>query len=273
MNRKKLSEKVKSQKLLKYVPNFLTLCNCTCGFIAILYMLQVYEKSTVSPLSVFAVSAWIILFAMIFDMLDGFAARIFNAASMHGMQMDSLADMVTFGVAPATICAIMSHKLRGDDHIYILVYILCALYMGGAALRLATYNVKAMTEKKSSGNGKFSGLPSPGAAAGVCSLAMLLNYLNIHYGDECPMMPRFATYIPIYATILGGLMVSTIPYPHMGKWFFSIWRNPKRLALFVAVITVICVLRSVGLFILINAYIFSSPIAYFWRKIFPKKGQ
>ncbi len=270
MGKKKFSEFIRGQRLFKMVPNSLTLCNSICGFIAILYMLQVYETPRVNVLSVFAVSSWIILCAMIFDVLDGFAARIFNAASMHGMQMDSLADMVTFGVAPATICAIMTHYIRTNDMPNLLIYTLCAIYMGGAALRLATYNVHALTATKSSDN--FSGLPSPGAAAGVCSMAMLLNYLNILHGNEYPMLPRLAGYIPVYAAVLGLLMVSPIPYPHMGKWCFSIGRNPKRLVVFLLMLTIIAVFRTRGLFVLVNIYIFSGPVKFIWDALHRKKG-
>ena len=91
---------------LKAVPNALTLCNSLCGFGAILYTLLVYDTAMATEMGVeeiFAVSAWLILFAMFFDAFDGLAARVLNATSMHGIQMDSLADMVTFGVAPATL--------------------------------------------------------------------------------------------------------------------------------------------------------------------------
>ena len=157
---------------LKAVPNSLTLCNSLCGFAAIINTLRVCDPaqpfSGVSCPSILATSAILILFAMVFDALDGFAARILNAASMHGIQMDSLADMVTFGVAPATLVVIMTRSLPGyDGRFFYIVWALAAVYLGGAALRLATYNVHAMVEKKSSD--KFSGLPSPGAAAGICT--------------------------------------------------------------------------------------------------------
>ncbi len=270
--RARLAQWVKSQQLLKYVPNTLTLCNCICGFLAIVFMLQVYEianMGTDNALKVFAISAWIILFAMVFDTLDGFAARIFNAASMHGMQMDSLADMVTFGVAPATICAIMTHYMK-DSNIWI-TNLLCAMYMGGAALRLATYNVKALTKRKSSSS-KFTGLPSPGAAAGVCSMALVLNFLNVEHGNEYPMFAKLAGYIPVYAAVLGVLMVSPFEYPHLGRMFFSIWRNPKRLFVLIMVLTIVAFFRTRGLFVLINLYIMLGPINYAYGLLQRKKG-
>ena len=137
-------ELIKTNRWLKCVPNSLTLCNSLCGFAAILYTLRAYERfyNSSNALSVFATSAVLICCAMIFDAFDGFAARLFNAASMHGIQMDSLADMVTFGVAPATLVAIMTHSLRDWDlnrTQEILVYILCSVYLGCAALSGSGY--------------------------------------------------------------------------------------------------------------------------------------
>ena len=216
--KEKFKALVERNRWFKSVPNALTLCNSVCGFGAILYTLRVYS-SPLEATEVFAISAWIILFAMVFDALDGFAARIFNAASMKGIQMDSLADMVTFGVAPATLVAIMAHHLKPmpNTH-YLLICGLAAVYLGGAALRLATYNVHAMLEKKSSD--KFTGLPSPGAAAAICSIVIFRNT------EICPPIDlSFA--LPIYAAILGLLMVSSFPYVHVAKWLLSMKRNKK----------------------------------------------
>ena len=261
------SEKLHLNYYLKMVPNSLTLCNSICGFVAIVYMLQVYEMPQYRSLAVFATSAWIIICAMIFDVLDGFAARIFNAASLHGIQMDSLADMVTFGVAPATICAIMTHVLREDETTSFLIYALCAVYLGCSALRLATYNVRAMAKEESSGF--FSGLPTPGAAACVCSMAMLLNYID--FLGPWKHMHKLALYIPCYAAILGLLMVTPIPYPHMRKWFFSVWRSKRKLALLVIMIMIVFVFKTPGLFILVNIYAFSGPISAVYRRITRKE--
>ena len=243
---------------LKWVPNFLTLCNSLCGFAAILYSLTVYEKGLGGQeremLTVFAISAWIILFAMVFDALDGFAARILNAASMHGLQMDSLSDMVTFGLAPATIAAIMTHSLHPPTFwLNTAVYLLCAVYVGCAALRLATYNVHALLEKKSSD--KFTGLPSPGAAAGICSVVIVWSKF------ETRLQP-LAMWLPVYAAMLGLLMVSPIPYPHFAKWLLSVRRNPRRFAVLIGILVVIAVFQLSGMAVLVTMYILGCPVAY-----------
>ena len=261
--KEKFKALVERNHWFKSVPNALTLCNSVCGFVAILYTLEVYSTPR-GVTDVFAISAWIILFAMVFDALDGFAARIFNAASMKGIQMDSLADMVTFGVAPAILVAVMAtHYLKlMADWQYLLICALTAVYLGGAALRLATYNVHAMLEKKSSD--KFTGLPTPGAAAAICSIVIF-----------CNADPRtancFAIALPIYAAILGLLMVSSMPYTHIGKWLFSIKRNKKRLVIFLILFLLVCLFQIHALVVLINIYVLSGPVVALWNVLRPKK--
>ena len=246
---------------LKWVPNALTLGNALCGFAAILYTLQVYEKTgcrggAAEIEKIFAVSAVMILGAMVFDAFDGYAARLLNAASMHGIQMDSLADMVTFGVAPATVVAVMAHALNPlQPRQFMLVWGLCAVYLGCAALRLAKYNVHAMLEKKSSE--KFSGLPSPGAAAAVCSI--ILFYAA--EGSSRASFPHLISFLPYYAAVLGLLMVSEIQYQHFGKWIFSIPRHKKRLFIVVVVLGAACFEPALTALILINGYIIGAPLA------------
>jgi len=248
---------IERNRWFKSVPNALTLCNSICGFGAILYTLRAYS-SPQGVTDVFAISAWIIIFAMVFDALDGFAARIFNAASMKGIQMDSLADMVTFGVAPAALVAIMSHHLEIMSNTqYLLVCGLAAVYLGGAALRLATYNVHAMLEKKSSD--KFTGLPTPGAAAAICSIVIFCNT------GLCPIN-SLSLALPIYAAVLGLLMISSFPYIHVGKWFFSMKRNKRRLLLFLIFFLLVFIFKITAVAVLINLYILSGPAIALWNK-------
>lgn len=253
------------RNLLRHIPNTLTLCNSWCGFAAILYTLNAYERPMQEALWVFVVSSIMIFSAMVFDAFDGFAARLLNAASIHGIQMDSLADMVTFGVAPATLVAIMTNCLRTwnlDRPQEIWVYLFCSIYIGGAALRLATYNVHAMLEKKSSD--KFSGLPSPGAAAAIC-VVVFAAYDNCTKSEE--IISRLAFVLPVYAAILGVLMTSTIPYPHAAKWLLSVRRNKARLIILLVMIAIVILFRTAGLAALVTGYVLLGPISLVFRKI------
>ena len=237
---------------LRWVPNTLTLCNSWCGFAAILWTLTAYERAN-DTFTVLAQSAFIILFAMVFDVLDGFSARLLDAQSLHGIQMDSLSDMVTFGVAPAVLMAVLTHTLQGPQttmQVWV-TFILSALYVGGAALRLATYNVHALEEHKSSNT--FHGLPSPGAAAAICSLVLVMKVYN-------ESLERLAAILPIYAAVLGALMISPLPYLHLGKWLLSMHNNqPVKILILVLLLIAVAVFRTNAVFAGITLYVLSGP--------------
>ncbi len=255
-NKNNLKQIVKTNKLLKYVPNTLTLCNSLCGFTAILWCLGTYGKESEPELGFLAIAAIIILIAMIFDALDGFAARLFNAASMHGMQMDSLADMVTFGVAPSILVAILAHRLKDMGHFQMLiVWFSCGMYLGCAALRLATYNVHAIQEKKSGET--FYGLPSPGAASAIC-IAVI--YLVKYSPNTSQLATKLSYTMPLYAAILGLLMTSKIKYMHVGRYLAKLKNNKLLLIAVVLFLLLIYHQPVITLLIIINLYICSGPI-------------
>ncbi len=248
------------------------MCNSLCGFAAILYTLRIYENKD-AALNIYSVSAYIIFGAMIFDALDGFVARLLDASSLEGVEMDSLSDMVTFGVAPATIVAIMTHTLRVQNELNmgllqeILVYSLCSIYIGGAALRLAKYNIKAMfpkSDEKKQDKELFSGLPSPGAAAAICVVVLAAPSLKIP-------AKHIATFLPIYAAFLGLLMVSNVPYRHAARWLFSIKHNKKRLVLLILMLLVIAIFRTMGLALVVSLYVLSGMLNLLIKQISSKK--
>lgn len=271
---KKRSKILQSQAhFLKYIPNTLTLCNSLCGFAAILYMIQSYKTAPSEAINIFYVASWVIFFAMIFDVFDGLAARLLNAASLHGIQMDSLSDMVTFGVTPAIMTALFAEcGADWNQGIYwrCATYLLCSIYLGGAALRLATYNVHATLKTKSNSNSdRFSGLPSPGAAAALC-VAVL--FLKTRYGTDEAMLKMVSRYLPFFAAFLGLMMTSTVPYIHAGKWLMSIRRNRKKLPLVVVAIAILVCFRMDGLAFLTGAYILSGPVLLVFDVCFRKKN-
>ena len=256
--RKRIKAIVEENKWLKLVPNFLTICNSLCGFGAILYSLQVYTYEKEFAPQILTLCSLIILYAMVFDALDGFAARLFKAASLCGLQMDSLSDLVTFGVAPAVVVAVMVHRLKElQGGKYYFVWVMCAVYLACAAFRLATYNVHAMVEHKNTD--KFDGLPSPGAAAALCSLVILFNATPTEH-------MVLLTVLPIYAGLLGVLMVSKIRYQHMGKWLQSTRRNRSRFVALLVFTALFFVFNPIYVAVAsINIYVLSGPIGAFFR--------
>ena len=186
---------------MKHLPNFITSLNLASGFIAIIFVLN-GDLVTASCL---------ILAAMIFDFLDGFTARLLNAYSVIGKELDSLADVVSFGVAPGIIIySLLARALRltetsGLDHDNFLIFILLcstAVMPVCAALRLAIFNTDE-TQAKS-----FKGLPTPANALAVISLVIADRYSGSGISTFITGSPAILVILTI---ILSLLMVSRIP--------------------------------------------------------------
>lgn len=252
-----------SKKIVKSIPNMLTLCNSLCGFAAILNTLRAYGRPAEDQYDIFVISAVMIFCAMVFDAFDGFVARLLKAGSMHGIQMDSLSDMVTFGVAPAVLISVMTHAMKENlvplQEVY--VYSLSAVYLGGAALRLATYNVKEMfpEEGVKIDHDYFSGLPTPGGAAAICVL--------VFFARETEMdLSKIALALPLYGAVLGLIMVSNIPYLHAGRWFFSLPRKRINLLIFLLMLLAIALFKIEAVVTIVTLYVISGPVIYIARK-------
>jgi CDP-diacylglycerol---serine O-phosphatidyltransferase len=139
--------------MIKHLPNALTCANLLCGCMGIIAVFRFPELP----------AAWFIWAAATFDFLDGFAARIFKVSSAIGKELDSLADVVSFGVLPALI---MFHLIEQNTSTTVLAYaaLLIAIF---SALRLAIFNVDT-TQTDS-----FRGLPTPANALFISALPLL----------------------------------------------------------------------------------------------------
>ncbi|RMD78082.1 MAG: hypothetical protein D6820_10550 [Lentisphaerae bacterium] len=277
-------------KIYKAIPTLLTLGNILCGFTAILNMLFIYKIPANQLASevprIACLSAWLIAGAMLFDMLDGWTARQFNATSDTGLQMDSLADMVTFGVAPAIMVAVLAHALA-DKYLFgsfKWVWLMCCIYVACVALRLALYNVIAISGK----SGKvFRGLPSPGGAAAVASLIFVYRFcaeggsLKGILATIC-QHPLYDTYIssgkvgqyilfvlPIYAGFLGLLMISPIPYIHFGKWLAGPKHHRWKMAVLILYGVLFAFHPLITAFLSISVYVFFPPVRYLFTSLSP----
>ncbi len=185
------------------VPSMLTLGNLLCGFHAVYFA----SKGTREGL---VLAAWMVLLAMVFDATDGLAARLARAASKFGAELDSLADVVSFGVAPAYLVAVLSAHTELQHQR--LVWMSCMVYVVCAALRLARFNVQTGLDEES--HRSFSGLPSPAAAGQVVALVILDAHLRAEHG-----IPLVSRVLPTIAFFAGALMVSRVPYPHLVSRF------------------------------------------------------
>lgn len=250
---------IQRNKWFKTIPNILTICNSLCGFVAILIIIKSY-KGSYEPNTIFIISSCMIIGAMVFDALDGFAARLLNAASLKGIQMDSLADMVTFGVTPAVLVAVMVNVyMEATTWVWSAwtTWILCALYLAGSAHRLAQYNVQTMVEKKTFKG--FYGLPTPAGAAAICSLVFFFCLYNIN--------GIYFEILPYYAGLLGVLMVAPVKYQHMGKWLQHVPKSKRRIIPLSLVVIFLLIKPALTAAVIINGYVIVGLIAGLYNKL------
>lgn len=174
------------RKGIYLLPNTLTLCGMFLGFYAIIASFK----------GNFIHAAWAIVIANIFDGLDGWVARLTHSTTKFGIELDSLSDIVAFGIAPAVL--IYSWALSSFGRVgwaAVFLYVICG------ALRLARYNVQMGSEERKA----FSGLPIPGAAMVVASSVLF-------YSDIWGRLTGGNYLILIMVFTLAILMVSTLRY-------------------------------------------------------------
>lgn len=227
------------------VPSFFTLLNLFCGFIAIT---QVADGK-------FEAACWLIVLAGFFDALDGMMARLTNSQSYFGVELDSLSDIVSFGVAPSFLLFEFGLKEIGP-----LGLIVASLPAICGAVRLARFNT-SFTEKSD----YFSGLPIPVQAAFV--VALILNFSDADtFSGYSPS--NLSLLVPI-VIVLSGLMVSAIRFdalPRPSRVFIRAHRI-KAIAYLVSLLLLVF-LQQIGLLISLSAYILYAIVRATWNLLF-----
>lgn len=218
------------------LPSAATLGNLTCGLMAILCCLLAMRAAYFDGGSkthnahllawfptYIAVGAYLVVLAMVFDALDGRLARIARHTTEFGAQLDSIADIVSFGIAPVllllTLLLPLAVPAEGEPAVNKLEWrvglIGALVYVSCAAIRLARYNAENIEEEAA--QPKFRGLPVPGAAAGLVALLVLHEDLVLEqaflFGIDWAGVVRRST--GIAAFLLGILMVSRLDYVHV----------------------------------------------------------
>ena len=214
--KKSLLRRVRRQRL-KYIailPSLITILNGVCGFTAIVFAGK-GAKLGLGQFSYFAMSGYMILLAMIADMLDGRLARMHHSTSSFGGQLDSLCDIISFGVAPAFLMLkVLEYKLAGfaglnpttETFLERFIWVAAAGYISCTAIRLARFNVE--NEEDESAHMSFVGLPTPAAAGVIVSLVIL-------HQETLPSLNVIIYALPFLALGVAVLMVSRIRYPHI----------------------------------------------------------
>lgn len=271
---------------VRFLPAAATLGNLLCGFAAVFCcMLSVRAEYAayfhVQP-RVFdarleqlfpthiAAGAYLIVLAMLFDALDGRLARLTRRTSEFGAQLDSICDIVSFGLAPAALVVALLLRPIADTSPEIsdaslvqvrLGMISAATYLCCAAIRLARFNAENV--KGEAGQKAFSGLPSPGAAAAVVALLALHEHLrDIDFdlwGVSWPAWSRWAIIAITLAT--GLLMVSRLDYIHVFNVYVRRRRPPTHLVGLVLLLGIGWFSFQLLLVVVAFAYVLSGIVA------------
>jgi CDP-diacylglycerol---serine O-phosphatidyltransferase len=232
------------------VPSFFTLMNLFCGFASILL---VFDGNLM-------MGAWLIVLAGMFDVLDGFMARLANATSEFGTELDSISDVVSFGVAPGFLIYVFAFQQL--DFIGIL---LSGLAPVCAAIRLARYNVESKIQELD----YFRGLPTPSFA--IMIAAFYLTFMNRMEVFEMFEHGILSVLLPI-VILLSFLMVSTVPFDKIPKFDReSIKRYKNRLILLGVYFVTIVIFQDIGLMIVFSFFILKGLVLglyIFWKQAF-----
>ena len=200
-----------------FLPNLLTGANLFCGFVALTYIVQAKRTDLESGSYLdIKIALFFILLACIFDLLDGRVARMGGAESPFGREFDSLADIISFGAAPAFLVYRIVLKDVFVNHPEVGWFI-ASIYLLCGAFRLARFNCLA-AQAGGGGGREFLGFPIPAAAGLVASLTLFMMWLDENgYLDERFSVSKWRFLLPVLLVFLSWMMVSEVKYPTFKK--------------------------------------------------------
>jgi CDP-diacylglycerol---serine O-phosphatidyltransferase len=249
-----LKKRVDIKKYKIVLPSMITSASILCGLFAIFLSINNLEDN-----GWYTVSCWLIILASIIDGLDGKVARLTKTSSEFGIQYDSIADVITFGVATSVVLFKQIYLAQVDAnpvfYIFPMLYLLCG------AIRLARFNTTATTGAKNC----FYGLPIPTAAGAIVSLMLFFHWVeqNPHPipGLSLSILPfsdgTVLRITSLYTVLVSFLMVSLIKYDVSGYFFFGeIKKHWFRSIMNVLIVLMVFFYPSLAFFLMAVFYIF-----------------
>jgi CDP-diacylglycerol--serine O-phosphatidyltransferase len=249
------------------LPNMMTAGNLLCGFMAVVSCINARLAATAedglyrqlpAP-EHYRYAVYLIIGAALFDTLDGRLARMGGRESLFGAEFDSLADVVSFGLAPALLmfCLILAPSqdfpwFRQIGWFVGFVFLLCA------AMRLARFNVitnPLIHRDKKDTSKDFIGLPVPAAAGTVASLVLFLLKLDESYKS----LNRYALALPFLMLTIAFLMMSRYRYPSGKKVDFQTRTRMRTFVVLIVMIGLVLVFKEYAFLALCLGYIFFGP--------------
>ena len=273
-------------RAIAILPTLFTLGNLVCGFFAIVVLARIEKPvgtefapaptinlrletpkdliASDDPTHNLMLCGALILLAMMFDAVDGQVARITRATSDFGAQLDSLCDLVSFGIAPAILLVKMCPQFTSVHSE--AIWSIAAVFVCCAALRLARFNVEMDNDDDHT---MFAGLPTPAAAAAIASFAILSyslrNEVAVVTHENFILYDRWMQRIvPFYALIIAILMVSRIPYPHPLTQFLRGQRSFAQLIGIVFALMALLVVRY-AIPLLCMVFVLTPPAKFAWQ--------
>ena len=273
---------------MQTLPTLCTLGNVICGFAALNLCLRAMwisgDPSSTTEIIArnshlmerllpthIAMAAYLVFLSMVFDALDGRLARWTRHTTDFGAQLDSLADIVSFGIVPPMIVITLMTRQSfqvspfGESMIGRIIWVIGAVYVACAALRLARFNVE--NEPVEQAHQTFRGLPSPGAAAAIAAIIILHEHVYFFDKGTAKVIQggAFSTCIlwslPFIALCLGLLMVSRFPYVHLVNKYLRRRRTFTDIIKFIFILVAIAIYPEITLGLLILGYALSGPLS------------
>jgi CDP-diacylglycerol--serine O-phosphatidyltransferase len=249
--------------MVAVVPSLLTLGNAACGFGCITYAAQVGPETDVPDHLYFA--AVLIFGAMLLDALDGPIARLAKQTSQFGAHLDSLADAISFGVAPAFLMLTCSRVFHPR-----VLWVIATLYVLCTVLRLARFNV---TNDEDPSHESFCGLPSPAAAGMVASLVFigpgLVPWTDPGTADSARRLGEFliAATLPVMTLVVACLMVSRVRYPHVFNQLVRRRHSFQYLVKLIFAIVIVSTVKELAIPIVFFYFVMGSPLRALWSQV------
>ena len=227
-----MKEEEEYEPKIYLLPNLMTAGNLVCGFLAIISIINAISYDGVDNLDesryLFERAIWLILAGCLFDVLDGRLARLGGQDSPFGKEFDSIADIVSFGVAPALLVqSVIMNEFSGSFPFPIIV---ASIYLVCGGMRLARFNCIATYGEESRGH--FKGFPIPAAAGLISALTLFVLWVAESEKD----LSRLRIVFLLLMLFLSYLMISSIRYPSFKK---VTWKTQRPLPWVVGAIIVL----------------------------------
>ncbi len=248
---------------MKHIPNLFTLLNLIAGCLAVIFVLQTGEtivnisdgEAIITLPEKIAWGSFCIGIAAVVDFFDGFIARLFKASSQIGKQLDSLADVVSFGVAPGMILYQLlrisyAQQLNGLD-VNFAALLPALLFPCASAFRLARFNTDATQEKG------FKGVPTPAAGLLVASLPLIIFYN--YYNLDNLLLNKWFLYV--LTAVVSYLMISRLPLIALKSNAQGMKQRLPELSLLVIAIVSALILKWLAVPVIFLFYIIISLLA------------